>query len=621
MADEQISFKGYDLPSLNAGEHTINSGVTLSAPGIDQTTFNGAALNLLVSGPRFVFSPKEIYAVFPPRDSFGEFDSVLPHIELEPATLPWFRKSGNGDDKTPWLALILLQEEEWTDVAKVGIANKSWTAYRSSVNLKEEITDNPPEGQKEMPPVKILNIDKDFLQSIMPTVTDSKWLSHIRVGHDTQGNEVERAVLVCNRMPKAGARAAVHLVSLEGRLGSRGEFDYDKGLTNGKVPLLSIYSWEFTCPDDEQFEINDKTLNRLDNVVKQQVEDAIKASKIQRDVLYRGKDSFIGKLQACIKLVKDQQKVINACHIQTETFKGLMDSLDMRWIHIPKPAGIDGEAGTFFDIGSVPLAHGLRQGGKTVSWYRGPLMADKALSQDMEAKLLDNPPLRSADHLLLYNEATGMLDITYAAAWQLGRLLSVSDPRISQQIAQWKTSHAREAALAEQNLAFSHIPFTDAAFVHQQNTALEEKLNTYFTDLHLFKGVPFHYLVPHAHYLPDESMRFFYVDPLWMDCLLDGAFSIGRVTQYDEEREKNAENHLLKKIQEERPVLTGILLRSDLVSGWPSLMVEAFKEGDNNPLNALRFDRLGPNVLMVIFGGSIDTLTLHLPPGVAPFWI
>jgi hypothetical protein len=39
-------------------------------------------------------------------------------------------------------------------------------------------------------------------------------------------------------------------------------------------------------------------------------------------------------------------------------------------------------------------------------------------------------------------------------------------------------------------------------------------------------GVPSHYLVTDPSYLPKESIRFFYIDTNWMDCLIDGALSV-----------------------------------------------------------------------------------------------
>lgn len=62
---------------------------------------------------------------------------------------------------------------------------------------------------------------------------------------------------------------------------------------------------------------------------------------------------------------------------------------------------------------------------------------------------------------------------------------------------------------------------------------------TWLAKLRLLYGVPFFYLVPDARMLPPESIRFFQVDENWLDALLDGAFSIGRSTTGDAEREAN----------------------------------------------------------------------------------
>ncbi len=616
--DKKISFEGYHIPGIKSGEYTIAPSVEFEYPsgGIPTTCFQGPVLKMLVAGPRFILPPPEIYAVFPPRDSLGEYDNVLPHIELSSSSLPWSRPTKSGEVKEddpkdiPWLALLLLQEDEWTgDDAKVSIEKKPWTTYRDQLGLKKEVTDLSPEKGKDFPPVKIINIEVELLKKILPSVEDLKWLSHIRVGHDTEGKEIERAVLVSNRLPRAGSRAAVHLVSLEGRLKSDSkDFDYTKALKDGKVPLVSIHSWEFSCPGDDQFELNDKTLKKLKEKLG---DDFNPEEKLEKNKLYRGKPAFVAAIS---NYTPEQQKqLLEICHIQTETFKGLMNALDLKWMHIPKPEEAEGEAAEFFNIGSVPLAHGLRQGGKTVSWYRGPCIADKNLSDSIGDKLLEKLPIRTADHLLIYNKQTNMLDTSYAAAWEIGRLLVVSNPGIAQKIARWKVAHARELAVAEQNLVFSHIPFTDDAEAQLESIEMAEALQNYFTGLSLLKGIPFHYLIPHESYLPDESLRFFYIDPLWVECLLDGAFSIGRTTQYDEVREKKKDNQskfMLGK-KSERPTMMGILLRSDLVSGWPSLMVDA--KGVSS-LSCLRFERLGPNVLLAIFKGEIEKLSIHLPP-------
>lgn len=62
-----------------------------------------------------------------------------------------------------------------------------------------------------------------------------------------------------------------------------------------------------------------------------------------------------------------------------------MDKLDLGWLRVPKDkAETSSGAEKFFEVGSVPMAHGIRNGGKTVSWYHGPLIADKRLSTALE---------------------------------------------------------------------------------------------------------------------------------------------------------------------------------------------------------------------------------------------
>ena len=268
-APPTISFAGYHKPGLSPVQITLNSTVALAVSGVTPNPGFSSEMVIFFSGPRFVFSPAEIYAVFPPRDSLGEFDNVLPHVELTPSTLPWQRsaqpppKGASGsiqpDPPLPWLALILLQEDEWQDPSKISMASMSWEDLRKKLGLTEEPTDLASDGEMPLPPVKVLQIDKDFCKKILPATEEWASLAHVRVAQAE-----ERAVLVCNRMPRPGTRAEVHLVSLEGRLDAQGTFDLTKGLKEGKkIPLLSLQSWQFTCPLDLQFKVSDKAISKL----------------------------------------------------------------------------------------------------------------------------------------------------------------------------------------------------------------------------------------------------------------------------------------------------------------------------------------------------------------------
>ena len=89
-------------------------------------------------------------------------------------------------------------------------------------------------------------------------------------------------------------------------------------------------------------------------------------------------------------------------------------------------------------MGSVPLPHAMRQGNKTVSWYRGPLVPGKNTTTEVSL------PIRAADELIYYDDAYGMFDVSYAAAWELGRLLALQSKSFSVSLYHWKRSHARK---------------------------------------------------------------------------------------------------------------------------------------------------------------------------------
>ena len=148
--------------------------------------------------------------------------------------------------------------------------------------------------------------------------------------------------------------------------------------------------------------------------------------------------------------------------------------------------------------------------------------------------------------------------------------------------------------------------------------------------LMLLYGVPFHYLVPEEGMLPPESIRFFYLDPGWIKCLLEGACSVGRSSTVDDVLDQNLRNKFLdyagKKASETRAgkkgdlrwPLSGFFLRSQVVEGWQGLeMKAAGVDGQGNcldPLEPLRIDRLSPEIMLCIFNGKVTDIEITQPP-------
>jgi hypothetical protein len=156
--------------------------------------------------------------------------------------------------------------------------------------------------------------------------------------------------------------------------------------------------------------------------------------------------------------------------------------------------------------------------------------------------------------------------------------------------------------------------------------------------LRLLIGVPFDYLVPDSRLLPDESIRFFYIDRSWTDRLVDGAIAVGKIGTREQAhhhahhpavcqqldltergvRELQRKRGTFAEVKGSLPtnpanIVTGFLLRSGAVSGWPHMDVRAYSRvlpGNYDPeaqkqfqLFTLRLERLSPSVLIALFEG------------------
>jgi hypothetical protein len=167
------------------------------------------------------------------------------------------------------------------------------------------------------------------------------------------------------------------------------------------------------------------------------------------------------------------------------------------------------------------------------------------------------------------------------------------------------------------------------------------ELADFLARLRLLEGVPFSYLVPDADLLPLESARFFYIDRAWTDALVQGALSVGTVTTADHAqlervhpfvRDELDEAERLVRLPGHEPApqgsartISGFLLRSRAVSGWPGLHVRAYREelgaaddakipeSDPRRLKLLRLERLAPAVLLALFDGVPAVVHIEEP--------
>lgn len=297
------------------------------------------------------------------------------------------------------------------------------------------------------------------------------------------------------------------------------------------------------------------------------------------------------------------------CVNSKHNFDALLKEIDREpdTLRLPSQEPPQNPAKQYLDLGYVPLHHALRQGDKTVSWYHSPLSTGQ--SQDNLTA-----PVAIADELMRYDPNTGMFDVSYAMAWQLGRMLTLQNQPLAVEIFNWKRSKAQDLHQIQQQVL--HLPFQSTT---ETNGDLPTAIANWFQDLELLKNVPFNYLVPDTRLLPPESLRFFWIDSYWVDCLQDGAFSVGRVTKEDLRLDVQSRSLRRSKTQSDKTI-TGFLLHSEVVSGWPGLEIEGYATpvtgnnfvGPENKLTILRRDLLSDNILLCFFAGEVKTLDLSI---------
>jgi hypothetical protein len=186
----------------------------------------------------------------------------------------------------------------------------------------------------------------------------------------------------------------------------------------------------------------------------------------------------------------------------------------------------------------------------------------------------------------------------------------------------------------------------------QPEAEMPPYMESFLAHLRLLVGVPFNYLVADERLLPDESIRFFYIDRSWTDRLVDGAIAVGKIgtreqahhqahapavnQQLDQtERivralQRGIDNFpTLKSANDQNPTtattITGFLLRSQAVSGWPHMDVRAYSQdipehfdpSDDKAkalqLTTLRLELLSPSIMIALFQGIPQLVILEEP--------
>ncbi|MBP2230046.1 hypothetical protein J2847_003349 [Azospirillum agricola] len=656
-----VAFYDNLLPATRAGRYWVT--VTHELPdGVRSGDPFSAVQEFLVEAPQFALEASDILSVHPPRGATGLFAEQLPHLVFREPSLPWERRVG-GDARTPWLALLVLTEDE---LDGGGTEERGGTGVVTA-RIRDFLAPEPgvlkpavvPGGEVDPDTAcRYIRLPADRFAALMPRREELRFLAHCRrsgVGDKAAQNlnaEGLVSVVTANRFPAqppdgaAPVKNIVHLVSVEGLedwLVERPDF---AGRTS--VALLSLASWSFQCVRDHAVDFQGL------------VEGLRGGADQEPDALW-------------LRLSPPPATAANGVAAD--------------------PAAL--EVSDRLAHGFVPLAWHTRTGETAFAWYRGPL------TPVQPAPVIKPGPLLTADAAIVYQQRFGMFDLSLAAAWEAGRTAALSDKDFARRLLafrRWAMSHVDElrerldtvgpsarsqgAALADGRSAQERLlSVLDAELVDRigglgarllsgtetaprpagrdapaadpqaavrdllENPAVQQMIEAIVSEdaqglaswlarLTLFYPLPFNLLVADERMLPAESLRFFRVDANWVDALVDGALSLGlessRQTLFNAltrgvlgRLARKAAQDLRRQATGVEPAgsdagpdgdgqtISGLLLRSALVSGWPTLSVQPYA-GDQ-PVKILRMDHLSPTVLLVLFAGIPDRIEIAEP--------
>jgi hypothetical protein len=401
--DLEIRFADGFEPPLPGGNYTIEAKQTLTLKKEGSPQPFADKKTVYVSAPRFILGPGEIYSVYPPAGQSGAFHTTLPHIVFARKTLPWEREIvGPRDDtkiRPPWMALLTLDDDE-IEQQQVRVQSVPLSQlFKPPAGVRgPEIKPEP--GERAQPTAEeqdqclVLDMPTSLFHGIAPALDELRYLAHARqVG--TEDKDLADAVadgwfavIIGNRLPRQGRQNLGLLVSLEGQgniLKKERSGDRPSGLP-GTVRLAVLKHWTYVS-EGPTFEELLEGLSR-DN-----------EDRKETDV----------------------------------------------WLRVTPPPGATADKAVLdaLDLGYTALTHSTRQGGQTVSWYRGPLVPRRLYTGAYHAIHAN------ADEALRYDATTGLFDVSYSAAWQLGRLLALQKSDFANSLLHRKSGYVAEEVLKE----------------------------------------------------------------------------------------------------------------------------------------------------------------------------
>ncbi|KAL7947491.1 hypothetical protein V8C42DRAFT_287691 [Trichoderma barbatum] len=677
LDSDAVKLISYQAPALVAGTYTASFTQSIAAPDGTSDTLHSEQ-QFAVRAPQLRLDPNvDVHSVFP-APGHSEYANTLPHIVFNNPELPWERvvshASADSFNKSPWVAVLTFTEDELNvppdDLKRWRIDTEQGPAHANSVkagdlrepnapglvspvqHIEREFNDNDTTECILISPDMFKNLFGSYANGATTPMFNGKadlaafsYLAHVRSVHphamastSSGDTELKLSLVLGHRVAPIGLQQPTkmlsHVVSLEG---------VDKvDLSNGQVQyigLISLHSWTWMAlPPDH--------------------------------------GDFICVMENLGKSIQPLRMRDDLSAIPADPSPPNDHSL---WLH------------NRIRDGYLLKPFTSSSGETSTVLFRGPFTPTLPTKHLGSVK----PSSTTGTDLRVVDSKTGLLDISYQSAWQLGRLLAAGDAafntsllRLRGRIHAEATKLVREKAdsnfvtmsefTAQLSSAVDYIvkadqnenikvgrmnatlrwcngwphpitspdpttklgdvmdtpeykkeienvtrqltrsrgngPGSDIVYNEENDPKSHDWANVlaWIMDVLFSDKMPLHYLISDPESLPRESIRTFFVDPVWLECVVDGALSLSSYFQRsDAIIMRELKNHINEYLRAPQNALNGktprlpkwgFLLRSIAVSSFPDLRIEApLKPDDKSGQSEILFmQRISEEVIMCL---------------------
>jgi hypothetical protein len=489
-------------PPVPAGQYVLTGDVSGLPGGVEQMR---AAVH--ITAPRYTMPPDQILSTFPPAGSRGAFGTRLPQIVLRRRTLPWERSPDLDHDvtttPTPWLALVLLAEGEGQLRTDVDVKD----TVTPGISLGDD-TDASKGACLEVPASVV---DKVFpTRDDLPMLCHLREVdladTELALGDD----DGYMAVVLGNRLPQPGVKYLACLVNLEGQY-DRLPVIPDEQLVISYFPAGAVYDIgsQLRATYGDQASYDTATMGLLPHAgfsaagpmaaaapggpviesahgaaARTGVAWAAAAAaaappladttatakmKLADGFSYVVRGSLVGQLVDSVLRFPVLAYWSFTCDDGGD-FQFLAERVQVRMLGhvVTGPETPDGDDAGPDDsqpriapeppptrplplvtpTGHVRLDHLSREGEPSPAWFRGPL-APAAVPRAEAPAPGQPPPLAHHADQLRRVTPDGQEDLGYAAAFEIGRLLALSQPGVAGALARWRAEAYGAARVAQ----------------------------------------------------------------------------------------------------------------------------------------------------------------------------